>query len=340
MATYMYVSVSGEDRIARFEVEPDTGRLEPRGDEAVSGGPYPLAVDPHRRHLYAGRVEARELTTYEIDSRTGRLSEIGSVALEEEPCFLSTDRTGRYLLSAYYHSGMVGVHPIGENGAAAGPPIEWLFTGLGAHSALTDRSNRFAYAPSIAGAFGPNLIFQFRFDESTGRLSPNTPPTLSPEGGAGPRHFCFNPHLDVVYFSNEQGCSVTAYGVDTSTGVLTPLQTVPTLPDGYEGDNSCSQIQITPSGRSLYAPNRGHDSVAVFSIDADTGLLTRTQIVETQPTPRALSLDPDGRHLYVAGEASGVIASYRVDPESGTLEPLELYDVGRMPMWVLIARVP
>ena len=208
MATYMYVSVSGEDRIALFEVDPDTGRLEPRGDEAVSGGPYPLAVDPHRRYLYAGRVDAREVSSYEIDGRTGRLSAIGSVAVDEEPCFLSTDRTGRYLLSAYYHAGMVGVHPIGENGAAAGPPIEWLHTGPGAHSALTDRSNRFAYAPSIAGDFGPNLIFQFRFDESTGRLSPNSPPKLSPEGKAGPRHYCFHPSLDVVYFSNEQGCSV------------------------------------------------------------------------------------------------------------------------------------
>lgn len=338
MATYMYVSVSAEDRLAIFEVEPETGRLEHRGDHAVFGGPYPLAVDPDRRFLYAGTVDAREVSTYRIDPATGGLSRLGSVPLAQQPCFLSTDRTGRYLLSAYYHSGMVGVHPIHEDGVAAGPPIEWLFTGMGAHSALTDRSNRFLYAPSIAGAFGPNLLFQFLFDESTGRLSPNTPPTLSPDGGAGPRHFCFHPELDVVYFSNEQGCSVTTYGLDTSSGVLTPLQTVPTLPDGYEGDNSCSQIQITPSGRSLYAPNRGHDSVAVFSIDADTGLLTRRQIVPTQPTPRALSLDPDGRHLYVAGESSGRIASYRVDQESGTLEPLDLYDVGRMPMWVLIAR--
>ncbi len=339
MATYMYVAVSAEDRIAVFEVEPETGRLEHCGDHGVLGGPYPLAVAPDRRFLYAGTVDAREVSTYRIDPGTGRLSWLGSVPLAQQPCFLSTDRTGRYLLSAYYHSGMVGVHHIGDDGVAVVPPIEWLSTGPGAHSALTDPSNRFFYAPSIAGAFGPNLLFQFTFDESTGRLSPNSPPTLSPEGGAGPRHFCFHPELDVVYFSNEQGCSVTAYGLDTSTGVLTPLQTVPTLPEGYEGDNSCSQIQIAPSGRSLYAPNRGHDSVAVFSIEGDTGLLTRTQIVETQPTPRALSLDPDGGHLYVAGEASGRIASYRVDPESGTLEPLELYDVGRMPMWVLIARV-
>ena len=195
MATYMYVSVSAEDRIALFEVEPETGRLEHRGDEAVSGGPYPLAVDPHRRYLYAGRVDAREVSSYRDrwSARDGS-PQIGSVAVDEEPCFLSTDRTGRYLLSAYYHAGMVGVHPIGENGAAAGPARRMARSpGPGRTARLTDRSNRFAYAPSIAGDFGPNLIFQFRFDESTGRLSPNSPPKLSPEGKAGPRHYCFHP---------------------------------------------------------------------------------------------------------------------------------------------------
>ena len=339
MGTYMYVAVSAEDRIALFEIEPETGRLERRGDHAVFGGPYPLAVDPHRWFLYAGTVDAREVSTYRIDPGTGRLSRLGIVPLAEQPCYLSTDRTGRYLLSAYYHAGMVGVHPIGY-GAVEGPPIEWLSTGPGAHCAVTDPSNRFAYAPSIAGDFGPNLLFQFGFDESTGRLSPGSPPTLSPEGKAGPRHLCFNPNLDVAYVSNEQGCSVTAYGVDATTGALSPLRTVSTLPDGYEGDNTCSQIQITPSGRFLYAPNRGHDSVAAFSLDAETGLPTRIQIAATEPTPRALSLDPDGRRLYVAGEASGRLASYDIDPATGTLAPLEVYDVGRMPMWVLIARIP
>ena len=167
------------------------------------------------------------------------------------------DRTGGYLLSAYYHAGKVGVHPIGENGAAAGPPVEWLNTGPGAHSALTDPSNRFAYAPSIAGDFGPNLLFQFRFDESTGRLSPNSPPKLSPEGEAGPRHFCFPPEPGRRLLLERAGCSVTAYSLDTSTGALAALQTVPTLPDVYDGENSCSQIQYRPRGDFCTLPTVG-----------------------------------------------------------------------------------
>ena len=337
MRFYMYVSVSGEDRIAIFEVDPETGRLDPRGDLAVPGKPYPLAVDPARRYLHAGRGDPKEISSFRIDGGTGQLSLIGTVALETDPCYLATDRTGRYLLSAYYSAGKAAVHAIGEDGAVVGPPIEWIDTAPGAHSAQTDPSNRFVYVPSIAGSSGPNLIFQFKFDEGTGRLTPNSPARFSPEAGAGPRHYCFHPNKDVVYFSNEQGGGVTAYNLDPSVGTLTAFQTVSTLPDGYAGENSCSQIQISPSGKFLYAPNRGHNSVACFSIDPASGLLTPIQRVPTEPVPRALSLDPEGSFLYVAGEESGRLASYRVDAATGMLDPLEVYDVGEAPMWVLIA---
>jgi 6-phosphogluconolactonase len=143
----------------------------------------------------------------------------------------------------------------------------------GAHSIQTDPSNRFAFVPHIAGR-GPNEIWQFRFDEQTGHLTPNSPPKVVPDQPVGPRHFCFHPSKDLLYCSNEQGCSVTAYRFNTSTGTLTALQTVSTLPDGYTGQNSCSQIQIGPSGKFLYAPNRGHNSIAGFAVDAATGLLT------------------------------------------------------------------
>jgi 6-phosphogluconolactonase len=282
-------------------------------------------------------VAANEISSFRIDPSSGRPSLIGSVELESDPCYLATDRNGRYLLSAYYYAGKAAVHPIGEDGAVAGPPVEWLDTAPGAHSAQTDPSNGFVIVPSIAGSNGPNLIFQFKFDEDTGRLTPNSPPRVTPEDEAGPRHYCFHPNKDVVYFSNEQGCSVTAYSFDSSSGTLAALQTVSTLPDGYAGENSCSQIQISPSGRFLYAPNRGHNSIACFSLDAASGLLTPIQRVPTQPMPRAFSLDPLGNYLYVAGEESGRLASYRVDAATGKLEPLEVYDVGEAPMWVLIA---
>jgi 6-phosphogluconolactonase len=193
--------------------------------------------------------------------------------------------------------------------------------------------------PHIAGR-GPNEIWQFRFDEQTGHLTPNSPPKVIPEQPVGPRHFCFHPGKDLLYFSNEQGCSVTAYRLDTSAGTLAPLQTVSTLPAGYTGQNTCSQIQIAPSGKFLYAPNRGHNSIACFAVDAATGLLTSLGQAPSETVPRAFSLDPDGKFLYAAGLESGRLAAYRIDADSGILQPLKTYPVGARPMWVMIARLP
>ena len=120
---------------------------------------------------------------------------------------------------------------------------------------------------------------------------------------------------------------------------MTPFQTVSTLPEGYDGQNSCSQIQITPSGKFLYAPNRGHNSIACFSVDAATGGLTSIAQMPTETIPRAFSLDPQGNFLYAAGLESGRLAAYRVNGDSGHLEPLEVYTVGQGPMWVLITEL-
>ncbi len=335
---FMYVSLQDEDKISGFTVEPDSGRLHPQLEVGVPGGPAPLTIDPERRFLYVGRRGNREISSFRIDRSSGGLTLVGTALLNSDPCYISTDRRGRYVLSAYYEAGKAAVHPIGDDGAASAPPIEWLDTARGAHCFQTDPTNRFAFVPHIAGN-GPNAIFQFRFDESTGRLAPNSPPRVSVEGELGPRHFCFHPNRDILYFSNEQGCSVTAYHLDASDGTLTPFQTISTLPEGYDNRNTCSQIQITPSGEFLYAPNRGHNSIACFAIDSATGQLTSVGQVPTEPVPRALSLDPAGRFLFVAGLESGRLASYRINRESGALEHLRTQHVGARPMWVLITEL-
>ena len=271
MPSVMYVSLQGDDKIVRLTMDPATGDLEPLGEMAVSGGPAPMVVDPSQQFLYVARRGECKISSYRIDQRTGDLSPIGTVSLPTDPCYMSTDRRGKFLLSAYYEGRGVSVHPIGADGAAGDAPVERRETARGAHCFQTDPSNRFAFVPHIGGR-GPNEIWQFRFDEQTGQLTPNTPPKVTPDGEVGPRHFCFHPTKDIVYFSNEQGCSVTAYRFDPVAGTLTPLQTVSTLPSGYAGRNSCSQIRMAPSGRFLYAPNRGHNSIACFAVDAATGL--------------------------------------------------------------------
>ena len=339
MTTFMYLSLQDDDKILVFTQDPATGALTPQHEVAVAGGPAALCVDPERKHLYVGRRAVRDIASFDIDSATGAISQIGAAPLEGEPVALATDRKGRFVLSAYYYQSRAAVHRIDDSGAAVVPPVEWLETASGAHSIQADPTNRFAYVPHIANR-GPNEIFQFKFDETTGRLTPNTPLRVGNDSYLGPRHFCFNPNMDMLYFSDEQGCSVSAYRMDHDNGTLSRVQTVSTLPDGFEGENTCSQIQISPSGRFLYAPNRGHNSVASFSVDSDSGELTCTGQVATEPVPRAFSLDPRGTFLYAAGLDSGKLASYRVDQDSGTLDPLDVRDVGNRPMWVLLIDLP
>lgn len=340
MAYYIYVSIQEEDRIAIFTMTPKTGKLKHQRDVELKGRPAPMAVDPDRKYLFAGRRLANEygMTSFKIDQKNGGLTAISSIPLQGDPVHISTDKTGRYLLSAYYYQKTAGVHSIGEDGILADPPVVWRETAIGAHSIQTDPANRYAYVPHIADGSmkGANAIFQFRFDAESGHLIPLSPTRTNPREPEGPRHLCFHPSKDIVYSSNEQGSSVTVYTLDSDKGNLYPIQTVSTLPRGYDGNNSCSQIQITPDGKFLYAPNRGHHSIASFRVNPSNGHLTPVGQTPTEAVPRAFSVDPQGRFLYAAGLETGKLASYGINQETGGLEPLEVYDVGKGPMWVLI----
>ena len=233
----------------------------------------------------------------------------------------------------------MAVHPIGKDGSVGDPPIEWLATATGAHAIQTEVTNSYAFVPHIAGN-GPNAIFQFKFDENIGRLTPNSPAKVEPEEFLGPRHFCFHPSLDVLYFSNEQDCSVSGYRLDTATGTLSLFQTITTLPDGYSERNTCSQIQITSSGKFLYVPNRGHDSIAGFSVDTSTGALSAIGRVLSEARPNALALDLQDKFLFSAGQDSGRMASFSINSKSGELTALETYPLGDGPCWILITELP
>ena len=235
------------------------------------------------------------------------------------------------------------VHPIAGDGAVGAPSLDRIATATGAHAIQTDPSNRFAFVPHIARLIdnvleppkpaydGPNMILQFWFDAQTGRLTPNSPFQLDAAEHLGPRHYCFHSSQTLVYFSNEQGSSVTSYRLDTATGTLSAVQTITTLPSGYTARNTCSQIHLTPSGRFLYVANRGHNSIAGFAVDA-AGRLTPAGHVSTEPVPSNFVLDPTGHFAFAAGSESGRLASYRINSETGALTALETYAVGRRPM--------
>ena len=152
MPYYMYVSISGEDKVLIFQMDPDSGKLEKLNEVAVPGRPAPVTATPDRRFLYVGRRAVNEISSFSIDQSNGNLSLLGTAPLEWDPCFLSTDRQGKYLLSSYYEGSHAAVHPIDANGVAGSPTIEWLETAKGAHSIQTDPSNQ--YAPSPKGGRG------------------------------------------------------------------------------------------------------------------------------------------------------------------------------------------
>jgi 6-phosphogluconolactonase len=345
----LYVCLQDDSKVAVFAMDPDTGQLSSRAEVPAAGGPSVIALSLDRQTLYVGARTQPAISSYQIDQRTGGLTLQGTVSSEQAPTFLALDRTGKYLLSAYYQGGLVAVYPVETDGAVGAEPIDRYETAIGAHAISTDPSNRFAFVPHIARIQdnvlepprdnpGPNVIMQFRFDAETGRLSPNSPFRVELAERLGPRHYCHHPNLDIVYFSNEQGCSVTAYRLDRATGTLTAVQTMTTLPQGFAARNTCSQIHLTPSGRFLYVGNRGHNSIAGFAVDAATGLLTPAGHVGTEAVPSAFALDPEGRFLFAAGTASGRLASYRVNAETGALTPLANLTVGQRPAAVLATR--
>jgi 6-phosphogluconolactonase len=305
-----------------------------------------MAISLDRRALYVGQRTQPALSSYRIDRATGGLTLLGTVSQPHAPTFLALDRTGRFILSAYYQGGGAAVYHLGTDGTVGTPSQDWLATDIGAHAIATDPSNRYAFVPHIARVQdnvleppknipGPNVIMQFRFDAQSGRLAPNTPLRVEQPDLVGPRHYCFHPNLDIVYFSNEQGCSVTAYRLDRATGALSAAQTIATLPAGFTARNTCSQIHLTPSGRFLYVGNRGHNSIAGFSVDPASGHLTPAGQVATEAVPSAFCVDPTGNFVFAAGTASGRLASYRINTDTGALTPLATEAVGQRPAALL-----
>jgi 6-phosphogluconolactonase len=350
-----YVSVRRDNRISIFTMDPATGTLTWQDPVPLDGGPDPMAMDPRKRFLYVACRDQQKLVSYRIDPRTGGLTLIGSVPLQGEPIQIVTDRTGRFLLSVFFYQSTIGVHAISSDGVIAFPPIEWRYTAYGCHGIEVDASNQFVFVPHVARSGGPNAVAQFKFNQKTGRLTPNTPPFLNLHENQGPRHMLVHPTLHVAYSADEQGASATAYRLDPSTGTLSNFQTISTVPGDYtaRGIALCSELQISPDGRFLFVVTREHNSIASFAIDATTGRLTDAGRVPTEPAVRPFCLDPDGRFAVAAGSGAagsggaaargggtgGRLATYRVNRDNGQLTPLAVYPGGDGPMWILMNRL-
>lgn len=333
--TFVYVSLAPEQKIQVYRLDPADGKLTPVESVAVEGAPGSLNVDPQKKFLFASLRSNSALASFRIDPATGKLKPLNTVALPagENAAFVGTDRTGRWLLSASYSAGKVFVHGINEDGTIRSPVVQTVTTAKTAHNIATDPDNTFVFVPHVS----PNAVYQFRFDPATGKLSDAG---KAPGGAdkAGPRHLAFHPTQKLAFTSDESGSSVTAYRFDPKTG-LKPIQTLSTLPADYKTSNSTAEVKVHPSGKFVWVSNRGHDSLAGFAIDAESGKLTAIGQTPTEKTPRSFEVSPDGKYVFGAGEGSGKLAVFQVDTGTGKLTRQHTYDIGKSLTWVMAVKL-
>jgi 6-phosphogluconolactonase len=318
---------------ARFD--PVAGTLTAPKLAAETRNPTFLAVHPNHHWLYAvgevnnfGGAPNGSVSGFSIQ-KTGELTLLNQQPSGGGgPCHLSVDKSGQCVLVANYGSGSVAVLPLQPDGKLAAPSTAIQHHGSSvnpqrqagphAHFIVSDPANRFALACDL----GLDKILVYKLAPALGTLVQNDPPWATVAPGSGPRHLAFHPNGKWVYVLNEIASSLAAFTYDPQRGALTQFQTVSTLPADFKGDNISAEIQVHPSGRFLYASNRGHDSLAVFAIDPESGKLTFVQHQPTQgKTPRHFTLDPTGRWLLAENQDSNSIVMFRVDADTGRLNP-------------------
>lgn len=332
-----YISGYSSD-IVRVDVDRTTGALTP-GETitAFAASPSFMAIDPAAAHLYAVSESTSRVGGYAIDPATGALTALNDVASGGNgPAHVFVERSGHSVMVANYGSGHVAVFAIQADGRLAAAS-QTLLAGQNAHQIITDPSNRFAFVPCL----GSDWVAQYLFDAGTATLTPNAVPHLMTAANAGPRHLAFSGDGKFAYLLNEKASTLSTLALDDLTGRLSELQTVSTLPSGFSGSNTGAEVWVHPSGNFVYTSNRGDNSIAVFSRNATTGMVTLVGHTKTGgATPRDFTLDPEGRFLYAANQGSNSVVQLAVDATAGTLTQTGSPVAATLPTFVGIVALP
>jgi 6-phosphogluconolactonase (cycloisomerase 2 family) len=334
-----------------LQVNRATGAMTPAGIYELGTSPSCLALNASGTRLYSanetdrvGESKEGTVSAFAVNRADGKLELLNTVPSGGAgPTYVSVHPSGRYVLVANYFGGSIAVLPILEDGrlgsatdvkndagkigptrAANAPPGSFAFSGhdrTHAHMIQADPAGRFVLHVDL----GLDKILVWKFDEQKGVLTPNDPPGVSLPPGDGPRHFHFHPNGRWFYSIQEEGSTVVLFDYDAAGGRLTSRQTLSTLPRGFAGSNFCSEILVSADGRFVYAGNRLHDSVAIFSIGMDGSLTYVGEEWTRGNYPRSFSFDPTGQFLYCCNQRSDNLAVFRVDRQTGGLKFTDHY---------------
>lgn len=325
----------GGDGIYVYQLDLQSGALDLLSSGPAVESPSYLALAPGGRFLYAvnevGEFEGQKtgaVSAFAVDPATGALMLLNQQSSGGGgPCHLDIDRTGRYALVANYGGGSVAMLPIQADGSLA-PASDFVQhqgasadpgrqKGPHAHSFNVDPANRFAFSPDL----GLDRVLCYRLDLEHGSIPPADPAFAPVAAGSGPRHMAFHPNGRVAYVITEMGNTLVVFDYDAERGALSEIQTLSTLPAGWEGTSYCADVHVSADGRFVYGSNRGHDSIALCAVDPATGKL---ELIDTTPCggdfPRSFGIDPTGSFLIVANQNSDNLVVYRIDRDSGRLQ--------------------
>lgn len=329
-----------------FEVNRTTGAMTPYDIHEMGTSPSALAFDKNKTHLYSANetermrdTEEGSVSAFAVSPADGKLKLLGSVSsLGKGPAHLSIHPSGKFVLVANYFGGSVAVLPIlpggrlgtatdfkqdagtvGPTRATSAPPGSFAFSGhdqAHAHMIQSDPSGRFVLHVDL----GLDKIYVWKFDDRTGKLTPNDPASVSLPPGDGPRHFHFHPNGRWMYSLQEEGSTIVLFDYDSNEGRLTSRQTISSLPPGYAGSNFCSGILVSDDGRFVYVGNRLHDSIGIFSVGKSGELSFVTEEWTRGDYPRSFNFTPSGKFLYSCNQRADNLAAFRVDKQSGKLD--------------------
>jgi len=328
-----------------FQVDRTTGAMTPAGVYEMGTSPSCLAVNAKGTRLYSanetervGEKKEGTVSAFAIDRATGELKLLNTVSSGGAgPTYVSLHPSGRFLLVANYFGGSVAVLPVLEDGqlgpasdvknddgkigpakATHAPPGSFAISGhdrTHAHMIQADPRGQFVLHVDL----GLDQIFVWKFDATKGLLTPNDPPTVALPPGDGPRHFHFHPNGRWFYCIQEEGSTLVLFDYDAATGRLKARQTISTLPPGFAGSNFCSEILVSDDGKFVYAGNRLHDSIGIFSVGPQGELAYVGEEWTRGNYPRSFTFDPTGQWLYCCNQRADNVAVFRVDRKTGGL---------------------